>query len=225
VDGAADLLLGLVGTLAGAAPVVATFPVPAREPCQTRDVFISHVDSGLEKLLRTRLPLPEEMGDVSFDAPSGTWSAQLSRITVNLFLYDVQRSTQPSAPSVRASEGGPAQRRRPQPMMQLGYLVSAWAGSPRDEHQLLGDVVSILAGVELLPEDLLPDGLNSSVRVSLGDADNKVREIWSASGGSLKAAFSLMVTVAADTFDWELQPPAVDRISAMANRLDDEKHA
>jgi len=188
-------------------------------------VFISHVDSGLEKLLRTRLPLPDEMGDISFDAPSGTWSAQLSRITVNLYLYDVQRSTQPSAPSVRAPEGAPAQRRRPQPMMQLGYLVSAWAGSPRDEHQLLGDVVSILAGVELIPDELLPDGLNSSVRLSLGDADNRVREIWSASGGSLKASFSLMVTVAADTFDWELQPPAVDRISAMANRLEDDPNA
>ena len=71
-------------------------------------MFISHVDSGLEKLLRTRLPLPEEMGDVSFDAPSGTWSAQLSRITVNLFLYDIQRSSQPSAPSTRAPGGRPA---------------------------------------------------------------------------------------------------------------------
>lgn len=188
-------------------------------------MFISHVDSGLEKLLRTRLPLPEEMGDVSFDAPSGTWSAQLSRITVNLFLYDIQRSSQPSAPSTRSPEGGPAQRRRPQPMIQLGYLVSAWAGSPRDEHQLLGDVVSIMAGVEALPDDLVPDELSSTVRLSLGDSDNKVREIWAASGGSLKASFSLMVTVAADTFDWELRPPSVERIGAMASRMDDAPDA
>nr|WP_281374569.1 DUF4255 domain-containing protein [Nocardioides soli] len=197
----------------------------SRRPCQTRRVFISHVDSGLEKLLRTRLPLPEEMGDVSFDPPNGTWSAQLSRITVNLFLYDIQRSSQPSAPSVRTPETGPAQRRRPQPMVQLGYLVSAWAGSPRDEHQLLGDVVSIFAAVEVLPEPLLADGLSSSVRLSLGDTDNRVREVWSAAGGSLKASFSVMATVAADSFDWEIQPPAVDRISAMASRMDDERHA
>ena len=188
-------------------------------------MFISHVDSSLEKLLRARLPLPEEMGDVSFDPPSGTWSAQLSRITVNLFLYDVQRSNQPSAPATRKPEGGPAQRRRPQPMMQLGYLVSAWAGSPRDEHQLLGDVVSIFAGVEAIPEDLLPAELSSTVRLGLGDSDNKVREIWAASGGSLKASFSLMATVAADTFDWELTPPSVERISGMASRMDDGPHA
>lgn len=184
-------------------------------------MFISHVDSGLEKLLRTRLPLPEEVGDVSFDPPSSTWSAQLSRITVNLFLYDVQRSTQPSAPSVRTVDGGPAQRRRPQPMMQLGYLVSSWAGSARDEHQLLGDVVSILAGTETLPDALVPDGLSSSVRFSLGDPDNRVREIWSSFSGQLKASTLLTVTVAADSFDWELQPPAVERISALASRMDD----
>lgn len=187
-------------------------------------MFISHVDSGLERLLRTRLPLPEEMGDVSFDPPNGTWSAQLSRITVNLFLYDVQRSSQPSAPSVRTPESGPAQRRRPQPMMQLGYLVSAWAGSPRDEHLLLGDVVSILAAVEVLPGALQPDGLSSSVRLALGDTDNRAREVWSAAGGSLKASFSLMATVAADSFDWEVSPPPVERISAMASRMGDEQH-
>jgi uncharacterized protein DUF4255 len=198
--------------------------VVPRDACQTRRVFISHVDSSLEKLLRARLPLPEEMGDVSFDPPSGTWSAQLSRITVNLFLYDIQRSNQPSAPTARTPDGGPAQRRRPQPMMQLGYLVSAWAGSPRDEHQLLGDVVSIFAGVEVIPGDLLPAELSSTVRLGLGDHDNKVREIWAASGGSLKASFSLMVTVAADTFDWELTPPSVERISGMASRMDDGPH-
>jgi uncharacterized protein DUF4255 len=188
-------------------------------------VFISHVDSGLEKLLRTRLPLPEELGDISFDAPSGTWSAQLSRITVNLFLYDVQRSTMPSAPAVRMSTDGPNQRRGPQPMIQLGYLVSAWAGSPRDEHQLLGDVVSIFAGTDAVPPDLLPDGLASSVRLALGDPDNRAREIWSASGGSLKASFSVMATVAADTFDWELMPPLVERIDAMAKRMGDDTDA
>lgn len=188
-------------------------------------MFISHVDSGLEKLLRARLPLPDEMGDVSFDAPSGTWSAKLSRITVNLFLYDLQRSSMPSAPSVRTQDGGLAQRRRPQPMVQLGYLVSAWAGSPRDEHQLLGDVVSIFAGTETIPDDLLPDELSSTVRISLGDHDNKVREIWAASGGSLKASFSVMVTVAADAFDWELTPPSVERIAPMASRMDEARYA
>lgn len=193
-----------------------------RGACHYRGVFISHVDSGLEKLLRTRLPLPEEMGDVSFDPPSPTWSAQLSRIAVNLFLYDVQRSAQPSgAVAVRTTDGNGVQRRRPQPMIQLAYLVSAWAGSARDEHQLLGDVISIVAATEAVPADLLPGSIGSSVRLSIDDPDNRTREVWSASGGSLKASFTMLVTVAADSFDWEAQPPAVERISAMASRMDD----
>lgn len=182
-------------------------------------MFISHVDAALEKLLRTRLPLAEEYGDVSFDVPNATWSAQLSRITVNLFLYDVQRSNQPSRSVTTRPGDGPAMRRRPQPMIQLGYLVSAWAGSPRDEHQLLSDVVSLLTGLELVPSDLVSPDLTSSVQLLLGDERSTGRELWTAAGGTLRPAVCLRATVAADTFDWEVTPPQVERISAMAERM------
>ncbi len=187
------------------------------------NVFISNVDSGLERLLRARLPLPEEVGDVAFDVPTSGWSAQLSRITVNLFLYDVQRSAQPSrSATLRPEEnGGSLVRRRPQPMVQLGYLVSAWAGNPRDEHQLLGHLVSILAGTEALPEEYVVGDLSSTVRLSLGDEKTQARDIWGVVGGTLKAAVVLQVTVAADTFDWEEQAPAVTRIEALANRWEE----
>jgi hypothetical protein len=189
-------------------------------------VFISHVDAGLERLLRTQLPLPEDVGDVSFDPPSGTWSAQLSRINVNLFLYDVERSTVPSPPQMRPGpNGGRPERRAPQPMLVLGYLVSAWAGNPRDEHQLLGDVISLLSGVEVLPADLLPGAMSSTVRLALGDSANRPRDIWGAAGGNLKASVSLQVTVAADTFEWGPQAPAVERIAALARRMGDRQHA
>jgi hypothetical protein len=187
-------------------------------------VFISRVDTALEAWLRAALPLPEEVGDVAFDAPSGTWSAQLSRITINLFLYDVQRSSRPSvATAVRPAAAGTAvaMRRRPQPMVQLGYLVSAWAGSPADEHQLLGDLVSLLAGTESVPDLHVPEGMSSSVHLSLGDDRNLPRELWGSAGGSLKASVALQATVAADTFDWEAQAPSVERIAAMASRMDE----
>ncbi|CAN5366749.1 hypothetical protein BH11ACT8_BH11ACT8_15390 [soil metagenome] len=182
-------------------------------------MFISHVDAALEQLLRERLPLDEEYGDVSFEVPSSTWAAQLSRITVNLFLYDVQRSSQPSRAMTVRTENGAQVRRRPQPMVQLGYLVSAWAGSPRDEHQLLGDLVSLLAGLEAVPADLLSPDLSSSVQLSIGDDRASNRELWSAAGGTLKPAVAVLATVASDTFDFEEMAPAVERISAMANRM------
>ena len=59
-------------------------------------MFISVLETGLERLLRSELPLPDDVGDVTFDAPTSNWSAQLSRVTVNLFLYDISRSSQPA---------------------------------------------------------------------------------------------------------------------------------
>jgi hypothetical protein len=42
-------------------------------------MIIPTIDAGLEALLRNGLPLPETLGDVSFESPSGTWSAQVHR--------------------------------------------------------------------------------------------------------------------------------------------------
>ncbi|MCU1688834.1 MAG: hypothetical protein JWN20_762, partial [Jatrophihabitantaceae bacterium] len=59
-------------------------------------MLIPIVEDGLEAMLRSALPLPADVGDISFDPPASTWSAQLSRITVNLFLFEVARISQPS---------------------------------------------------------------------------------------------------------------------------------
>ena len=180
-------------------------------------MFITRVDSSLERLLRARLPLPTEVGDVSFDPPTATWSATLSRITVNLFLYDVQHSSMPPTAAQRGGQGHPGMRRRPLPMMQLGYLVSAWAGSPRDEHQLLGDVVSILTGLDQVPAEFTAPELQSPVRFAIKeDPRNAPRDIWSATGGQLKASVALQAVVAADTFDWAEEPPAVEHIQVLS---------
>ena len=181
-------------------------------------MFISAVDQGLERLLREGLPFPEHVGDVSFETPNDSWAATLSRLTVNVFLYQVERSSQPGrAPVVRVGgDGAPGYQRRPQPMIELGYLVSAWAGSPRDEHQLLGDVVSLLAGTPTLPERVAPPTLNSTVTLSLGGTLGP-RDVWQGLGGKLRPCLLMSATVAADTWDWELQAPAVERLSVLSN--------
>jgi Pvc16 N-terminal domain len=181
-------------------------------------MFIRMVDDALERLLRARLPLPNEVGDVSFDPPNSTWSAQLSRITVNLFLYDIVRSGVPArAITQRVDANGRAERRPPQPMVQLGYLVSAWAGSPRDEHQLLGDVISALAGMTTLPAEYLAGETSSAVQLTVAeDERSRPRDVWTSAGGNLKACFAMQVTAAADAFEWQSAPPAVERIETLA---------
>jgi hypothetical protein len=184
-------------------------------------VFIRMIDEGLERLLRTELPLPPDLGDISFDPPTGTWGAQLSRLTVNLFLYDVARSAQPGrSPVRRVSADGRAQQRPLLPMVQLSYLVSTWAGSPRDEHQLLGDVIDRVTALAALPPEHLPGPVSSSVTLAFADDPaNRPRELWSSLGGQLKACFTLQATVAADAFEWAEEAPRVQRIHSLTRPI------
>jgi hypothetical protein len=183
-------------------------------------MFIRLIDEGLERLLREELPLPPDLGEVSFDPPTGTWSAQLSRLTVNLFLYDVTRSTQPSRSAMKRTVDDRQERRNALPMVQLSYLVSAWAGSPRDEHQLLGDVVERITALPKLPEHYLPAPVSSSITLAFADdTGNRPREVWSSLGGQLKASFSLQLCVAADAFEWEPDATPVQRIEAITKPM------
>jgi len=184
-------------------------------------VFIRNVDESLERFIRARLALTDDLGDVTFEAPTSNWSAQLSRITVNLFLYDVGLSNQPSRSAIRrAGENGAGQQRAPQPMVRLGYLISAWAGSPRDEHQLLGDLVSLFAASVSVPVEHMVGNLSSTIQVRMvADELNRPRDVFAGSGGQLKAAFALEATVAADSYNWDGQAPRVDRIVALANPI------
>ena len=177
-------------------------------------MLIPVIDDGLERLLRDTLPLPSEQGDVSFDAPSSAWSATVNRLTVNLYLYQVSRSGQPPRPPrTRTTADGRLERRGAQPMVELAYLVSAWAGSARDEHLLLGDVLTRLLAHEVLPADYLPRPLESSVQLLLApDELNKPREVWGGLGGQLKASFTLLATVAADAYDWRPTAPGVREV-------------
>lgn len=177
-------------------------------------MFISAIDEGLDRLFRAELKMPAEVGDVTFEAPTSNWSAQLSRITVSLFLYEVSRSRQPARGLTRRTSGdGRAKVRPPQPVVDLGYLASAWAGSSRDEHQLLGDMVGILTGLDTIPDEYLTQPLGSSVHLAFdSDESNRTREIWTALGGQLKASCLFRVSVVADTYAWRDQAPLVDRI-------------
>lgn len=179
-------------------------------------MIIPTIDSGLEALVRQALPLPQSIGDVSFDPPSGTWSAGLNRITVNLFLFGIGRSPQPPRPAVDRSVDGRMQRRAPLPMLQLHYLVSAWAGSVRDEHQLIGDVLTVFMLNQVVPAKHLPADMAAAVQLAVAPHDNnRAKDVWSTVGGTIKPAFELIATTATDALPYVDLPPAVDRIAGI----------
>jgi hypothetical protein len=179
-------------------------------------VIVPTIDSGLEAMLREMLPLPATVGDVSFDPPSGTWSAQLSRITVNLFLFGVGRSPQPPRPAIDRTLDGRAQRRPQIPMLELHYLVSTWAGTVRDEHQLVGEVLAHFMLTQMLPANFLPPEMDSGVQLAVAPYDNsRAKDVWATVGGAIKPSFELVVTTATDALPYVDLPPAVDRIRGL----------
>lgn len=179
-------------------------------------MIIPVIDAGLESMIRAEVPLPATVGDVSFDPPSGTWSAQLSRITVNLFLFGVGRSPQPPRPVVERVVDGVRQRRPQLPMIELHYLVSAWAGTVRDEHQLIGELLGhFIEHQTLLPEHVQTT-LASQIQLAIAPHDNnRAKDVWSTVGGTIKPSFELVVTSAIDALPFEDLPPAVERIKAL----------
>ncbi len=179
-------------------------------------MIIPTIDTGLEALVRQSLPLPAAVGDVSFDSPSGTWSAQLNRITVNLFLFGVGRSPQPPRPAVERVVDGRVQRRGPLPMLQLNYLVSAWAGSVRDEHQLMGDVLALFLLNQTLPVVHLPAEVSSGIQLAVAPHDNnRAKDVWSTVGGTIKPSFELVVTVATDALPFVDMATSVQRMERL----------
>ena len=92
--------------------------------------------------------------DIEFDAPSREWSGQLSKPTVNLFLYDLREA---ESAAHRASGRGPRSsngRRvetRPPMVMECSYAVTAWTQAVEDEHRLLSQVLAILFAYPAAP--------------------------------------------------------------------------
>jgi len=177
-------------------------------------MFIRTVDEGLARLLRAKIPLPANVADVSFAPPTVHWAATISRPTVSLFLYEVKPSERPGQAIVRRlGPDGRSQRRLPSPVLEMNYLVSAWAADPLAEHQLLGEVINLLVAHPILPDECLPGDATSPVQLIFsGDENNPMRDIWRAAGGQQRASFTLSAVAAADSFPWTDEAPPVTEV-------------
>jgi hypothetical protein len=101
-------------------------------------------------------------------------------------------------------------------MLELHYLVSAWAGVIRDEHQLLGDVMTCLLRTTALPAEHLPVALPSPVQLLIEAYDgSRAKDVWATLGGTIKPSFELVVTSATDAPAFADLAPRVQRIEAL----------
>lgn len=113
---------------------------------------LAQVDESLEAFLRAVTPLSAVDIDVSFHAPDEEWAAKLTRPTVNLYLWDIRRSTNRAVTGVEtADRDGVTLRRMALPRVDLHYFVSVWTTEHDDERALISALTIALLGHAELP--------------------------------------------------------------------------
>ena len=79
----------------------------------------------------------------------------------------------------------------------------------RDEHQLIGDVLTLFMQHQVLPGELLPPDLISPVQIAVAHHDNsRAKDVWSTVGGAIKPSFELVLTTAGDALPFAELPPS-----------------
>jgi Pvc16 N-terminal domain/Carboxypeptidase regulatory-like domain len=193
------------------------------------NTMLADLDETLRNLLRDELERHGFEGvDIEFDAPSRDWSGQLSKPTVNLFLYDLRE-----AEALRASEWTPTQsskngRRvetRPPMVMECSYAVTAWTQAVEDEHRLLSQVLAILFAYPQLPQDRLNGRLvNGSqpypIKGRIGQGKGEKSDFWSAVGGQYKVSLDYVVRLSVESGAQLERGPEV-RTQTVRTRLSD----
>src|SRR4051812_10624625 len=171
------------------------------------NTMLADLDETLRGLLKEELEVHGFEGvDIAFDAPSRDWSGQLSKPTVNVFLYDLRE-----AESLRASEWTPGKSQngrrvesRPPMVMECSYAVTAWTQAVEDEHRLLSQVLAILFAYPVIPEHHLNGRLvNGSqpwpVKGRIGQGKGEKSDFWSAVGGQYKVSLDYVVRLSVES--------------------------
>ena len=191
------------------------------------NTMLADLDETLRGLLKEELERHGFEGvDIAFDAPSRDWSGQLSKPTVNLFLYDLRE-----AESLRTSEWSRVKRdgrtfeSRPPMVMECSYAVTAWTQAVEDEHRLLSQVLAILFAYPQLPEDRLNGRLvNGSqpfpIKGRIGQGKGEKSDFWSAVGGQYKVSLDYVVRLSVESGAHHVRGPEV-RTQTVRTRLAD----
>jgi Pvc16 N-terminal domain len=160
------------------------------------------IDVALEAFLRATVPLSAQDVDVAFDSPDREWSAKLTRPTVNVFLWDVRRSSSRERAGLEEVErDGRIVRRVPLPIVELRYIVTAWTADHGDERALLGGLLrSVLAHPEV-PDTYLPDELQElpPLRLFMARTGDEQPDFGTTLDGQLKPGLAMTVVSAIDT--------------------------
>src|SRR4051794_6972181 len=170
------------------------------------NTMLADLDETLRSLLKEDLEAHGFEGvDIAFDAPSRDWSGQLSKPTVNVFLYDLRETE-----ALRTSEWGRLSRNgrtfetRPPMVMEASYAVTAWTQAVEDEHRLLSQVLAIFYAFPEIPQDKLNGRLQNGsqawpIKGRIGQGKGEKSDFWSAVGGQDKVSLDYVVRLSVES--------------------------
>jgi hypothetical protein len=153
-------------------------------------------------------PFPElAEAHIAFERPSEQFNP--SQTTINLFLFDIRENTElrSKEPVVERSNGQALIRQRPK-RIDCSYVVTAWAAGSTgpelvlEEHELLGQLMQVLARYPTIPEEFLQGRLKEQeipLPLSVGGANaggmKDPADFWSALGNKLRPSLVVTVTI------------------------------
>ena len=196
------------------------------------NTMLADLDETLRTLLKEELEVHGFEGvDIAFDAPSRDWSGQLSKPTVNVFLYDLRETE-----ALRTSEWGRLSRNgrtfetRPPMVMEASYAVTAWTQAVEDEHRLLSQVLAIFFAYPEIPQDKLNGRLaNGSqawpIKARIGQGKGEKSDFWSAVGGQYKVSLDYVVRVSVESGAMRERGPEVRTQTIRTQMTDAPKRA
>jgi Pvc16 N-terminal domain len=185
------------------------------------------IDVALEGWLRATVPLSAQDVDVSFEAPDREWSAKLTRPTVNVFLWDVRRSSRREQSGIEELErDGRIVRRPALPRVELRYVVTAWTTDHGDERAILGGLLRTVLAHPEMPATYVPTAIADlpAMRLLLARTGDDQPDFGTTLDGQLRPGLALTVVAAIDTGDYTPAGPPVEAVELRTRRLDTGSH-
>ncbi|MFE5826858.1 DUF4255 domain-containing protein [Streptomyces erythrochromogenes] len=167
--------------------------------------IVQYIDDILESELRQG-PLGEVNAEIAFETPNSDWAARRSGLCVNLFLHSIEediRKRQSGETSVIDEHGAVVGYSSPARQFRLGYAMTVWGHSPRDEHRLLGILLEWCVATERLkPGTALFPGLDVpdqppalALREIPEGSESPTAKLWGGLGTPARPILDLLVTV------------------------------
>jgi len=141
---------------------------------------------------------------VAFAAPTEAWAAGLKAPALNLYLYALAESrAQRRVEWEQAQVNGRMVERPPPVLLDVSYVITAWADTPEQEHGLLSAALAIAYAHPALPDDVRTGALAEEwayehqlrTRVAQPPGEGFGAAFWAALGGRHKASVDFGVGV------------------------------